>query len=93
MKKVRKLVFFIVALLIVFLTYTSFFGISTQYGDVTKTWIKGADTIRWGIDIRGGVDVTFTPPEGVDATEDELAAAQAVIETRDVYKRQPSPHL
>ncbi len=82
MKKVGKPVFFIVALLIVFLTYTSFFGISTQYGDVTKTWIKGVDTIRWGIDIRGGVDVTFTPPEGVDATEDELAAAQAVIETR-----------
>ena len=82
MKKVGKPVFFIVALLIVFLTVTSITGITTSYGDVTKTWIKGVDTIRWGIDIRGGVDVTFTPPEGVDATEDELSAAQSIIETR-----------
>lgn len=82
MKKVGKPVFFIVALLIVFLTVTSITGITTQYGDVTKVWVKGADSIRWGIDIRGGVDVTFTPPEGVDATDQELSAAQAVIETR-----------
>lgn len=82
MRKVGKPVFFIVAFLIVFLTVTSMTGISTRYGDVTRVWIKGADSIRWGIDIRGGVDVTFTPPEGVDATEDELSAAQAVIETR-----------
>lgn len=82
MKKVGKPVFFIVALLIVFLTVTSLTGIQTQYGDVPTVWIKGANSIRWGIDIRGGVDVTFTPPEGVDATEDELSAAQAVIETR-----------
>lgn len=82
MKKVGKPVFFIVVLLILFLTYSSFYGISTYYGDQKTTWIKGADTIRWGIDIRGGVDVTFTPPKGVDATEDELAAAQSVIETR-----------
>lgn len=82
MKKIGKPVFFIVVLLILFLTYSSFYGISTYYGDQKTTWIKGADTIRWGIDIRGGVDVTFTPPKGVDATEDELAAAQSVIETR-----------
>lgn len=82
MKRVSKPVFFIVALLIVFLMVTSLSGISTQYGDVPKVWIKGADSIRWGIDIRGGVDVTYTPPAGIDANDDELAAAQAVIETR-----------
>lgn len=82
MKKVGKPVFFIVALLILFLTVTSLTGITTQYGDVSKVWLKGANSIRWGIDIRGGVDVTFTPPAGIDATEDELSAAQAVIETR-----------
>ncbi len=35
---------------------------STTYGDITKRVIKGVDDIRWGIDIRGGVDVTFSPP-------------------------------
>ena len=82
MKKVGKPVFFIVAVLIVLLTYTAFFGISTSFGDNTTTIIKGADQIRWGIDIRGGVDVTFTPPEGVDATDEQMSAAQAIIEQR-----------
>lgn len=82
MKRVGKPVFFVVVLLIAFLSVSSFFGFSTYYGDSTTTWIKGADSIRWGIDIRGGVDVTFTPPAGVDATEEELSAAQSVIETR-----------
>ncbi len=82
MKKVGKPVFFIVAVLIALLTYTAFFGISTSFGDNTTTIIKGADQIRWGIDIRGGVDVTFTPPEGVDATDEQMSAAQAIIEQR-----------
>ena len=82
MKRVGKPVFFIVVALIALLTYTAFFGIQTSFGDTTTTIIKGADQIRWGIDIRGGVDVTFTPPEGVDATDEQMAAAQAIIEQR-----------
>ena len=38
--------------------------------------------IRFGIDIRGGVDVTFMPDGDVDATEDQLKAAQTVINDR-----------
>lgn len=86
MKRVGKPVFFVVVGLIFLLTYAAFFGISSTYGDVTKTYIKGADQIRWGIDIRGGVDVTFTPPEGVDATDEEMAAAESVIKLRLVGK-------
>ena len=56
MKRVKKPVFFIIAALILALTYTSVFGIYTQNGDTKNTWIKGAGDIRWGIDIRGGVD-------------------------------------
>ena len=54
MKRVGKPVFFIVALLILFLTATSIFGIHVQNGDNTVTYIKGTSDIRWGIDINGG---------------------------------------
>lgn len=86
MKRVRKPVFFVVVLLIAALTYTAFFGVSTKNGDLTNTWIKGANDIRWGIDIRGGVDVTFGPPEGYDATDTEMESAKAIVETRLVSK-------
>ena len=71
-------------LLIAVFTYLTFFGFSTTYGDITKTYIKGGDDIRWGIDVRGGVDVTFSPPEGVDATDEEMSAAESVIKLRMV---------
>ena len=82
MKKVGKPVFFIVSILIAALIVLSFFGVSTSYGDITTKYVKGAQDIRWGIDIRGGVDVTFTPPEGLDATEDQMKAAASIIEVR-----------
>ena len=82
MKRVKKPVFFIVAVLILALAFTSVCGVYTQNGDTKNTWIKGVGDIRWGIDIRGGVDVTFTPPEGVDATDSQMDAAEAVITTR-----------
>jgi len=82
MKKVGKPVFFVVALFIAAFTALSFTGIYTQYGDITTEFIKGVRDIRWGIDIRGGVDVTFFPAEDVDATEYEMAAAVAVIRQR-----------
>ncbi len=82
MKRVGKPVFFIVALAIVLLSLLSVFGISTEYADKKNVYIKGASDIRLGIDIRGGVDVTFTPPEGVDATREQMASAEAVIQNR-----------
>lgn len=86
MKRGKRPVFFIVAVLIAFLSFTAFFGISTQYGDKKTVYFKGANDIRWGIDIRGGVDVTFTPPDGVEATHDQMAAAETVIKSRLVAK-------
>ncbi len=74
--------FFVVAGLIVAFALSAFFGISTQYGDTTKLWIKGAKDIRFGIDIRGGVDVTFMPADGYDATDEQLEAAESVIQQR-----------
>ena len=72
----------VTALLIVVFVYTAFFGVAAKYGDVTTTYIKGAKDIRFGVDIKGGVNVTFGPSDGYDATDDQLDAAQLVIENR-----------
>lgn len=74
--------FFVVAILILLFAYTAFFGVKWQYGDTLNTWIKGAADIRFGIDIRGGVDVTFMPADGYDATDEQMEAAKAVVEQR-----------
>ncbi len=82
MKRVPKAVFFIVAFLILFLTYTSIFGVYGQNGDNRITYIKGAGDIRWGIDIRGGVEATFVPADGVDATDEQLSSVEETIKMR-----------
>lgn len=82
MKRVGKPVFWIVVVITLLFTTLSITGITTQYGDVKNVIIKGVDQIRWGIDIRGGVDVTFTPESGKDATADELDAAAEVMRQR-----------
>lgn len=81
-KRVKKPVFFIVALLIFAFAASVYFGFSTHYGDMTTVYIKGVENIRFGIDIKGGVDVTFTPPEGFDADNDQLDSAKEVIVQR-----------
>lgn len=82
MKRVAKPVFFIVALLILFLTYTATFGIKGQNGDNTITYIKGVGDIRWGIDINGGVEATFSPETTTKATKEQIDSAKETIELR-----------
>ncbi len=83
MKRTSKSVFFIVLVLIAALTYTSFFGVYTQFGDRTDAVIRGAKDIRWGIDIRGGVDVTYGPvDETVEVTESNLQGVETIIADR-----------
>lgn len=82
MKRVGKPIFFVVAFIILAFTTLSFLGISSTYGDKETVYIKGADDIRWGIDIRGGVDVTFTPPEGIDATDEQMNSVGEVMKQR-----------
>lgn len=72
--------------LIAVFSYFSIIGFSTYYGDIETVHVRGVEDIRWGIDIRGGVDVTFTPPEGYDATNGQMDSARAIIETRLVGK-------
>lgn len=86
MKQVKKPVFFVVFVLIAVFSYFAILGFSTYYGDIETVYVRGVEDIRWGIDIRGGVDVTFTPPEGYDATNGQMDSARAIIETRLVGK-------
>lgn len=84
MKRVKKPVFFVILILIAALVLTAFVGVYTQRGDFKDTVIKGVGDIRWGIDIRGGVEATFSPAGGVEATEEQLDSAKAIIELRMV---------
>ncbi len=82
MRKIKKPVFFVVFVLILLFTASVIFGFSTYYGDMTNVWIKGVGDIRYGIDIRGGVDVTFKAPDDVEATDSNMDAAKEVIVQR-----------
>ncbi len=84
MKRVGKPVFFVLLVLILAFTATAVVGVRTPNADLMKTYIKGVDDVRWGIDIRGGVDVTFSPPEGTDASDADMDAAAAIIKVRMV---------
>ncbi len=82
-KRTGKPVFFVILVLILALTYTAFFGIENYYGDTRNVYVKGAQDIRWGIDISGGVEAVFSPDkEDISITEDDMDAAKAIIETR-----------
>ena len=82
MKKTGKKTFFIVVAFIALFAVTAVFGIDKIYGDNRSTFVKGVDDIRLGIDIKGGVDVTFGPAGDYDADSDQLASATEVIKTR-----------
>ena len=91
MKKAKKPVFFIVFFCILAFAYVTFFGVHTYYGDTKHVYIKGASEIRWGIDIKGGVNATFEPaatdsgsdqPDIDDITNDDMDAAKTIIEQR-----------
>ena len=82
-KRTGKLAFFVVFILIIALTFSAFFGIESYYGDTRNVYVKGASDIRWGIDIRGGVEAVFSPDiEDVKITDEDMDAAKAIIETR-----------
>lgn len=82
MKKIGKSAFFIVFALIVLFSASSVLGLNYVYGDNSTTLINGVDDIRLGIDIQGGVDVTFAPSDGYDATTEQLDSATEIIKTR-----------
>ncbi|WP_423752170.1 protein translocase subunit SecD [Ruminococcus flavefaciens] len=81
-KKTGKSTFFIVVAFIAIFAVTSVLGIDKLFGDNRTTYVKGVDDIRLGIDIKGGVDVTFGPADDYDADKGQLDSAYEVIKTR-----------
>lgn len=76
--------------LIAAFTLLTTMGIKTYYGDLRQNYVWGIDDIRWGIDIRGGVNVTFGVPKDYSdhnqVTEEALNSAKSIIEMRLVNK-------
>jgi len=73
-----KRVFFITVLLTAALFCIALFGLK-----IGNFEMKGADQMRYGIDIRGGVEATYAPKDlGRTPTDNELEAARTIIETR-----------
>ena len=81
--KVNRATFFIVLGLTLVITWIAFFGLHIPLGDQMAINIPGANQMRFGIDIRGGVDAVYQPV-GLDRvpTADELESARAIIEVR-----------
>ncbi len=82
MKRVSKSVFFFVFAAILAISAAAFSGVNNQWGDIKKVYVKGAEDIRWGIDIKGGVDVTFKPEEGVQPNKENMLIAEDIIKQR-----------
>ena len=82
MRKLKKPVFFVVLFVIVFFAVLVFQGFAYQFGDNKTVYVKGTDDIRWGIDIRGGVSVTFTPADEIDATDEQMDSVRELIVQR-----------
>ena len=78
----RKSVFAIIILLIFAITYVAVFGI--HIGDSETGFnIKGASEIRFGIDIRGGVEAIYEAKDlNRKPTDKELENAKIIMETR-----------
>ena len=82
-KRTSRLWFFVVFALILAFAFSAFFGMENYYGDTRQVYVKGVKDIRWGIDIRGGVEAVFTPAETEkNVSGDDMDAAKALIETR-----------
>lgn len=74
----KKGTFFAVLLIILIVSYVAFFGF-----DIGSLHLRSASEMRFGIDIRGGIDAAFVPKDlDRSPTESELEAARAVMETR-----------
>lgn len=82
-KKSRKSTFFVVALIISFLTVICFTGLNLPEPGGTKTRLYGASEMRFGIDIRGGVEAVYAPKNfSGKPSDDQLRAISKIMETR-----------
>lgn len=80
----KRRTIFIVAAIIVVVTLLAFTGLTLPIpGRVGLTRLNGAPDIRFGIDIRGGVEAVFTPRDFAgEVTPDQMDAASRVLNKR-----------
>jgi len=84
MKKAKGLVFFVIALLILGLAYTAFFGVYTWYGATENTIIRGVKSLLTGIDLGQTAQVIPTPEadDETETTAENLTTDRDIIEGR-----------
>ncbi|HNX13744.1 MAG TPA: hypothetical protein PK854_04770 [Oscillospiraceae bacterium] len=82
MKKAKGLVFFVIALLILGLGYTSFFGVYSWYGATENTIIRGTKSLSAGVELSKTGQVVLTPEAGSEITAENLQKAGDLIEGR-----------
>ena len=68
----------VTVLLIAAFVYTAFFGVAVKYGDVTKTYIKGAQDIRFGVDFVATLHAG-TPEEAVGRPQVQALQARGAV--------------
>lgn len=73
---------FLVILVIAIMTYIAFAGVSIPTWDFEVKKITDMGSIRYGIDIKGGVRATLAAPEGVNPTDEQIESARQKIELR-----------
>ena len=80
MKKDNIIKILISVVIMLLLGYLAIFGLTI--GD--KTIIKGAKSIKTGLDISGGVTIVYQaePQEGAEITQGDLEKSKAVIQKR-----------
>ena len=80
----RRSTFFIVVAFILLAAVIAVFGLTIPIpGRAGLSRIKGAPDIRFGIDIRGGVEAVFTPRDYAgEVTSEQMDAASRVINQR-----------
>lgn len=83
LKNSRKSTFFIVAIIIALVTVLAFTGANMPEPGGTKVRLASASEIRFGIDIRGGVEAVYAPKDLQQKPTDlQLQAIQTIMETR-----------
>lgn len=76
---------FLLILIIGLLTYTALAGLSIPGTEIS--FKKVADSIRYGIDIRGGVRAVLSAPAGVNPSVEQMEAAKQIVENRLDYQK------
>lgn len=82
-RRARKSTFFLTTLAILLVTLLTFTGAYLPEPGGTRVKVAGAKDIRFGIDIRGGVEAVYAPKDtNTKPTDDQLSAIEKIMETR-----------